>query len=329
MKNLLKKIFKSNDPIESYNEGCFQCLNCKAKLPYNPDHSLFVSSCSSCDFPVLTPEKIGDFLLFQPLGAGGMGSVYKAISFTSKRHYAVKIIPRDRLGDRICEQNIMSEGQIGEILESHPNIVSTVDYGIKDNEYFLATEFCDGERLDNLIEIEGTLPEKRALEIILALTEALIHIVDKGYLYRDMKPENVMIDIKGNIMLFDFGLCMLIDIAEEPDDDDADFAGSPLFVPPERITGDPEGEFSEVYTLGLLLFYIMTGKTYYTHDELLELVKKHVTALRVSSTRFRLKHCGDETIALLDKMIQREPEKRYQTMRELHQDIQVAIQSLD
>ena len=258
-----------------------------------------------------------------------MGSVYKAISFSTQKEYAVKIIPRERLGDKVCEQNIMSEGQIGETLGIHPNIIAAVDYGIKDNEYFLATEFCEGERLDNLIDLDGAISEKKGLEILLALTEAVIHIVDTGFLYRDMKPENVIIDTDGVVKLFDFGLCMLKYMAEEPDEDDASFAGSPLFVPPERITGEPEGEYSEVYTLGLLFFYILTGKNYYTADEMLDLVKKHVTALRVSSTRFKLKHCNDDTIAVLDKMIQREPEERYQTLQELHQDILQVLESVD
>jgi serine/threonine-protein kinase PpkA len=152
--------------------------------------------------------------------------------------------------------------------------------------------------------------------------------VEKGYLYRDIKPENVLIGKNGLARLFDFGLCLSLEEAANPDDEVATFAGSPLFVPPERVVGDPEGEFSDIYTLGLLFFNILSGRTYYTADEMLELVKKHVTAIRISSTGFKLKHCTEHTVAVLDKMIQRDPEDRYQTFRELIPDIQQAARDL-
>ena len=328
MKDIFKTLFHLTGPADDYRAGFRRCSACHAKIPLDSGEPLHIVNCPSCACPEMMPMEVGDYLLIRPLGAGGMGSVYKAVCFSAGGEYAVKILPRAKREDPLCIRNIMTEGEVGKLIGRHRNIVPTVACGIADGEYFLASEYCKGERLDELIELNGPFQEKEALNIIIQLTNALFHIANTGYLYRDIKPENVLLEKNGLARLFDFGLCLSLEEAANPDDEVATFAGSPLFVPPERVVGDSEGEFSDIYTLGLLFFYILSGRTYYTADEMLELVKKHVTAIRISSTGFKLKHCTEHTVAVLDKMIQRDPEDRYQTFRELIPDIQQAAREL-
>lgn len=319
----VKTKIKTARLIDLFSQGSFACPSCSTVYPLSQGEILNVITCDKCSCPILQPCRIDNYLVFHPLGGGGMGSVYLCISFINKKTYAIKLLPRKKKFDPMCVDNLIKEGCINKDIAGHKNIVGGVKFGIYGDEHFLVTELIKGERLDSFIETEGALPQKNAIDIILQLINAEIHIFTKGYCYRDLKPENIIIQENGNVKLLDFGLTLRIKQAAFPDLEETIIEGSPHFLPPERLIGAPEGENSEIYSLGMLLFFMLTARHYYTDKESNALARKHVFGLRMDSTSRQLPNCTPEIVAVIDKMIQRDPEKRYQSLLPLRAHLEI------
>ncbi len=278
---------------------------------------LAIEKCKSCDGPVFVPYRIHDYWLYQPLGGGGMGCVYKSVSAISQgSEFAVKILPRDRINDPYLIESLLKEASIGKSFGKHPHLANVDDYGECEGEYFSAMEFIEGQRLDQLIEATEQISQKYILLWGLQLLSAEQRIYDCGYLYRDMKPQNVIIDGDGNAHLMDYGLCISAEEAAKENSSDS-IEGSPLFMPPERIVGAGEGMTGEIYSIGMLLFNAFSKTTYYSASGAFELARKHVSSLRIASVSARMPSSVDPKIcALIDRMVARMPSDRYQTYKE-------------
>lgn len=307
--------------LSQFENGFLKCASCGGRVALSDVTPLELSPCPACGCPNFTPTLVGEYWLFKPLGGGGMGSVYMAVARQNQRFYAVKILPRKRKRDQFLIKALMDEAEIGVAIGQHPNVVAIVDYGLADDEYFMVSEFAQGERLDNLLEERGSLDEEDALACLGQLLEAEAHIVSRGFLFRDLKPQNVIIGADGNAKLFDYGLCQPLDVVRSGACNQDSLEGSPYFIPPERVAGLGEGEYSEIYSLGMLVFYMLTGNYYYKKSEISKLVAKHLVSMRVASVEARLKHCSPETVALLDKMIARNPNARYHAFADMEKDL--------
>lgn len=313
------KINTDQPDLDKLNDSTLSCLNCGAELDLDSCIPLSIQQCPDCSDPIFVPKRVDGYWLYKPLGGGGMGSVYKAISSDyPDNHYAIKILPREKKKDQFLIDTLMRESEIGHSFGKHPNIAYVDGYGEADDEYYAAMPYIEGIRLDQLIEQEEDyiVPE-RVFFWILQILSAEQRIYDHGYLYRDLKPQNIIIDKDDNSHLIDFGLCMSVEEAAEGDDADS-FEGSPFYVPPERIVGAPESMSSEIYSLGMVIYHAISKKTYYTHSEINQLVKKHLSSVRIASTKSKL----PENIELgagsiIDKMIARRPSERYQTFKEV------------
>ncbi|HCE46084.1 MAG TPA: hypothetical protein DET40_21275 [Lentisphaeria bacterium] len=314
--------------IQNLKDGIIKCPSCSADIPLSSGAPLEVTACPKCSAQVILPLRIRDYWLYTPLGGGGMGSVYKAISEKDDRDYAVKVLPRREKTNKDLIKTILHDGKTGSAIGKHKNVVEITDYGLDGDEYFIVTEFVHGDRLDLLVESKKQIPEKEAVEIALQIIEAEMHIIQAGYLFRDMKPENIIIDKTGTVKLFDYGLCMTLHDASAHENVGDELNGSPFYIPPERIVGAPEGEYSEIYSLGMVLFYMLAGRTYYSLAEVNDLVTKHLTSLRVLSVSSFLKHCNPKIVAIIDRMIARKPVKRYHDFATLKQDMLQHYESL-
>ncbi|MCK5843992.1 MAG: serine/threonine protein kinase, partial [Victivallales bacterium] len=298
--------------IKDLLDGVIICSSCGSKISISDYEPLQIGECPSCSVPNFIPAQLQGYWLFRPLGSGGMGSVYLALSENVKGEFAVKILPTKFKTDPNLIRNLLREGEIGKVMGKHPNIVELTDYGVENDENFIATRLADGTRLDILISSAGQLSERQSIDILRQVLAAEIHITECGFLFRDIKPENIMI-LKGKktvVKLYDFGLCLSMEEAANPDPNDS-LEGSPFYLPPERVVAAAEGEYSEVYSLGMLFFHMLTGTTYFSQSEIKELMGKHVASLRMASVSNRLKHCSPAVAAVVDKMIKRNPNDRY------------------
>lgn len=317
-----------NSKLRLLKKNLVKCENCGAKIDLEHYSRLRFSPCPSCEAPFFSPLKVSVYWLHKPLGAGGRGSVYCGLSEKDGGEYAVKVLPRMFKNNIDFINTLKKEALISDSLGKNPHIVQTVAYGRDENEYYVVYEMINGERVDNIVEGAGRFPEKLALDVITQVVEAEQHIITCGLLYRDMKPENIMIEKNGNVRLLDYGLCTSLEEAADTSKDNEIFEGSPLFIPPERIYGKPEGEFSEIYSLGMVFYYMLTARTYYTGDGPAHLVRKHIKAIRLPSVKVKLNYCDPLTVEMLDKMIARDASARYQSFEHLKKDLKQVQQSV-
>lgn len=315
--------------LADLNKSVIDCSNCGKEFSLDNIAPLTVSKCPNCENPYFIPLKINDYWLIQPLGGGGMGSVYKAMHYKNEKIViAMKVLPRKAKKDQHLIHALLNEATIGKSFGKHPHLISIIDYGLYIDEYFSAMEFVEGRRLDQIIEEKEQVSQKFALLWGLQLLSAEQRIYDSGYLFRDMKPQNIIIDKQGNVKLFDYGLCLSLSEARNGTTSEM-VEGSPLFMPPERIKGDPEDMNSEIYSVGMVLFNILTGKTYYNSNDAYNLAKKHVQSLRVANVASRMSSNIKPNVSrIIDKMIARAPQDRYQTYKEVATDLNAAYNTL-
>jgi Protein kinase domain len=206
------------------------------------------------------------------LGRGGMGEVYRAEDLKLNQTVALKFLP-----DHFAEDVAARERFFGEVRTarqvSHPNVCRVFDIGDVSGSHFLSMEFIDGDDLSSLLRRIGRLPHDKALEIARQLCAGLHAVHQAGILHRDFKPANVMIDGRGKARLTDFGIAGL-----ESDLKEGTVAGTPAYMSPEQITGKELTSKSDIYSLGLVLYEIFTGKPAFAGDTVTELLRKHKTA---------------------------------------------------
>ena len=311
----------TNPPVESLNSGLIPCSKCGHDLSLESYKPLSIDKCPECETPLFIPMLIKDYWLYEPLGGGGMGSVYHAFHKDNMQfEVAVKLLPRARNKDPYLIEALMGEAKICWQLGEHQHLNKVIDFGRYHNEYYAVFEFIEGTRLDQIIESPVKRPNKQVILWALQILSAEQHMYDKGFLFRDLKPQNIMIDKSGNVKLFDFGLALPIDKALNDDSDKIE--GSPYYIPPERIVGVGESQYSEIYSLGMVIFHILAGEPYYSAEDIRSLVGKHVLSMRLSDVGQRLPpKTNPHLIEILNKMIERLPENRYATYMEVAADL--------
>lgn len=215
------------------------------------------------------------------LGKGGMGEVYKAEDIKLSQTVALKFLPDKLQTDPAALERFHAEVRTARQV-SHPNVCRVFDIGETRGRHFLSMEYVDGDDLSSLLRRVGRLSSERAVEISRQLCVGLSAIHKAGILHRDFKPANVIIDSKGKARITDFGIAGLeADIAK-----DSLRAGTPAYMSPEQITGSDVSHKSDIYSLGLVLYDIFTGKQAFSADSIPELIRKQQTATPTESFGF-------------------------------------------
>jgi serine/threonine-protein kinase len=204
------------------------------------------------------------------IGEGGMGEVYLAEDRTLAQDVAIKFLP-ERLAER--EESIERFRQEVRIARTvtHPNVARVHDIGAVDGHPFLTMEYVDGEDLAHLLKRIGRFPREKAVDIAQQLCAGLAAAHARGVVHRDLKPANVMVDGEGRVKITDFGLSML---AGEQERSDA-ITGTPAYMSPEQIAGGEVTERSEVYSIGLVLYELFTGRRVFDGKTLDDLRRQH------------------------------------------------------
>jgi predicted Ser/Thr protein kinase len=209
----------------------------------------------------------GRFRIVALLGRGGMGEVYRADDLTLDQPVALKFLP-EAANDADRLDRFRQEVKIARKV-SHPNVCRVYDISEAEGLHFLSMEYVDGEDLATLLRRIGRLPSDKALEVARKVCAGLAAAHDKGVLHRDLKPANVMLDGRGNVMITDFGLAAL---AEQIAGDDVR-SGTPAYMAPEQLEGLEVTTLSDIYSLGLVLYEIFTGKKAFEARTLAEAIR--------------------------------------------------------
>jgi serine/threonine-protein kinase len=197
-----------------------------------------------------------------------MGEVYRADDLTLGQPVALKFLPEDASRDETLLERFRNEVRLSRRV-SHPNVCRVYDVGEVDGHTFFTMEYVDGEDLASLLRRIGRLPADKALEIARQLCAGLAAAHAKGVLHRDLKPANIMLDGRGQVVVTDFGLAGLVD--QIPGSDIR--SGTPAYMAPEQLEGKEVNAQSDVYSLGLVLYEIFTGKRAFSVESLPELVR--------------------------------------------------------
>ncbi|MCB1025490.1 MAG: serine/threonine protein kinase, partial [Acidobacteria bacterium] len=215
------------------------------------------------------------------LGKGGMGEVYRAEDLKLGQVVALKFLPEKLEKDKAALERFIGEVRTARQV-SHPNVCKVYDIGVVRGKHFISMEFIDGDDLSQLLNRIGRLPSDKAAEISRQICFGLHSIHENGILHRDLKPANIIIDSKGRARITDFGIA---GIAEDIKHDEIR-VGTPAYMSPEQITGKEVTTRSDIYSLGLVLYEIFTGKQAVTADSFEELLEKQKTTQPTNPSEF-------------------------------------------
>ena len=205
------------------------------------------------------------------LGRGGMGEVYRADDLKLGQQVALKFLSRNFAADPAQVELLFDEVRMARKV-SHPNVCRVWDVGEANGHHYVSMEYVDGEDLSSLLRRIGHLPEDKAIEISRQLCAALAAAHDEGILHRDLKPANIMLDGRGRVKLTDFGLAGVAEVR----------AGTPLYMAPEQVSGESVSVASDLYSLGLVLHELFTGRKVFDAENFDELSRQHASDLNTS-----------------------------------------------
>src|SRR5277367_7055645 len=225
----------------------------------------------------------GRYRIIALLGKGGMGEVYRAEDLALTQTDALKFLPVSMTRDESARARFHQEVRLAREI-SHPNVCSVFDIGEFEGRLFLTMEYVDGEDLASLLRRIGQLPQSKGLEIARQMCAGLAVAHEHGVIHRDLKPANIMLDGRGRVRITDFGLAGLaadIEGAEAR-------AGTPAYMSPEQFAGGEVTPKSDLYSLGLVLYEIFTGKRPFdasSSEEMARLRDKSAPAARSQLVR--------------------------------------------
>jgi len=207
-------------------------------------------------------DKIGKYEIIRPLGKGATATVYLALDPDSKDEVAVKLIrfnEDNAAMSRRLRKLFQTEGAVGRRLD-HPNIVKIYDAIVESNQAYIVMEYVDGTALDKYCAINQLLPMHRVIGIIFKCCLALDHAFRQGVVHRDIKPANILIDKDDNPKITDFGLALNLNKDMNKDSTFVMGVGSPAYMSPEQVKNYPLNQKTDLYSLGVLLFQLLTGR---------------------------------------------------------------------
>lgn len=238
------------------------------------------------------------------LGKGGMGEVYRADDLKLGQSVAMKFLPEELSQDQAALTRLINEVKIARQV-SHPNVCRVYDIGEMDGLHFISMEFVDGEDLGTLLRRIGRLPHDKAVQLAKQICSGMQAAHEKGVLHRDLKPGNVMVDGRGSVRIMDFGLAGHADDLKKS----ASRAGTPAYMAPEQLHGKGVTTRSDIYSLGLVLYEMFTGKPAYRPHSMSELTALHERPL--ASPRTLVPEIPESVDAAVMRCIEREPAARH------------------
>ncbi|HRQ36992.1 MAG TPA: protein kinase [Chloroflexota bacterium] len=275
----------------------------------------------------LTGRHLGKYELLERLGQGGMAYVYKAHQPTIDRFVAVKVLHSHLADDAEFRERFKREAKgLGSL--RHPHIMSVIDFDVDDGWYYMVMDYIEGDTLEAYLDQRGRLPLAEALRLMEQLTGALAYAHGHGRIHRDIKPGNVMFADANHqhAVLTDFGLTRLLDNTTLTIS--GTIAGTPAYMSPEAAQGQKVDGRSDIYSLGVMLFEMVTGQRPYAGDTPLSVIMKLVLEPLppARSVNPDLPPALDD---MLHKAMTKLPKDRYQTMAEMQQALATLRRELD
>jgi predicted Ser/Thr protein kinase len=256
------------------------------------------------------------------VGTGGMSSVYRAHDRLLERDVALKVLHQQYVADTDYVERFRREARSVAQL-SHPNIVTVIDRGEQDGRQFIVFEYINGENLKALVEREGPLPEQDAVRLALQIARALGFAHEHGLVHRDVKPQNVLLNGDGQAKVTDFGIARSLDVKGGLTQTGT-VMGTSDYIAPEQARGARVDAQSDIYSLGAVLYELLTGEVPFPGDNFVAVAMRHINE-PPPSVRERRPDVSPRLDALIRRAMAKEPRDRFGSMDELCAELNACL----
>lgn len=252
--------------------------------------------------------KLEDFI-----GQGGMSLVYRAVDIRTGHSVAVKILKSEYNSDKEFLERFQREAQAASLM-SHHNLVNLLDVGVEGEYRYLVLEYVNGNTLKDIIRQKGRLNYQTAIQITIRILSALQHAHDNGIIHRDIKPQNVLIHADGHVKVSDFGIARMTNAFTISKGDTV--VGSVHYSSPEQATGSVVEATSDIYSTGVVLYEMLTGRVPFVGDTPVAVAMQHVQDPPPPITDFA-PETPPAVVAVVMKALEKNPKNRFQSAREM------------
>jgi serine/threonine protein kinase len=258
-------------------------------------------------------KKISNFELRELIGAGGMANIYKGLQLSLERPVAIKILHQHLTLNEDFVTRFKQEAKQAAILQ-HQNIVSIIDYGHQDAEYFIAMEFIDGQNLKEILTRIKRFPLEVCMLIIREVANGLKYAHSQGLIHRDIKPANIMLSQDGRVVITDFGIAkshsdMSITVTGQT-------VGSPAYMSPEQAAGRPIDNRCDMFSLGIVFYEMVTGEKPFKGETFQEAMTNIISAVPPDPSSIRI-DVTPSIESIMKKLLEKDIESRYQDAEDL------------
>lgn len=271
----------------------------------------------------LLAARVGGWLLVEVLGRGGMATVYRGLpadSLDESQAVAVKVMGRQSALEAQDWERFRREIQICRDL-NHPGIVKLIDYGNHESFLYLVLELVRGETLTRFLEAHPGLPVSEAWPILTSLFEAVSYAHERGVVHRDLKPDNVMLQPNGRVKVMDFGLAKATH--SEKLTATGSVLGTPLYIAPEQIQGGQLDPRTDQYSLGVMVYEMLTGQVPFNNPDIFQLIMQHIQEAPVPPSAHRPELAPIDAVLL--RMLSKKPEERFESLREALEQLRTGL----
>ena len=271
---------------------------------------------------IMKGQKISDrYQIIKSIGEGGMANVYLAYDTILDRNVAVKVLRGDLATDEKFVRRFQREALSASSL-SNPNIVEVYDVGEDNGEYYIVMEYVEGKHLKNLLKKRGKLTVPEVIDIVLQITNGLSVAHDSYIIHRDIKPQNILILDNGLVKITDFGIAVAMNATQLTQTNSV--MGSVHYLPPEQASGKGATLQSDIYSIGILMYELLTGKLPFKGDNAVEIALKHLKE-PMPSIRDEMPEIPQSVENVILKATAKNPKNRYADAREMHEDLKTCL----
>ena len=263
-------------------------------------------------------QKINDrYQIIKTIGEGGMANVYLAYDTILERNVAVKVLRGDLATDEKFVRRFQREALSASSL-SHPNIVEVYDVGEDNGIYYIVMEYIEGKHLKQLLKRRGKLTLNEVIDIMLQITDGMACAHDSYIIHRDIKPQNIMILENGIVKITDFGIAMALNSTQLTQTNSV--MGSVHYLPPEQASGKGSTIQSDIYSMGILMYELLSGTLPYKGDNAVEIALKHLKE-PLPSIRKEVPDIPQAVENVILKATAKNPKNRYSDARAMYDDL--------
>ena len=295
------------------------CPSCGGAIDVTDELPFAQIYCPHCGEGMRARRMFNNFELVELIGEGGMGSVFKAYDHTLARMVALKVLRREMSAREDERAKLEQEARVTASV-NHPHVVRVYSFGEAGGQFYLAMELVEKGSLDDLMGIQERVSEAQMLEIGTQVAQGLEAAAERGLIHRDVKPGNILFADAHTAKIVDFGLArVLADDAEAR----GEIWGTPYYIAPERLNYEAEDFRSDIYSLGGTLFHAIAGRPPFEAESASLVALKQIKSQPVSLEAFA-PDVAPETAAVIDRMLKKDPEDRYDSYEELIEHLEFA-----